>query len=111
AVRRWGPDVLHSHRYKENILSYVVSRALKKTVSLVATQHGMPELYRRKPAFWHRLKSYANFRLLAAKFDTLIAVSADIKDSLILDHGFQEKYVEAIRNGVVVPRVRDWLRV
>src|SRR6266852_5312011 len=45
AARKWAPHILHSHRYKENILSYLVSLSLRDRASLVSTQHGMPEIY------------------------------------------------------------------
>src|SRR5216117_171923 len=45
ALRSWAPDILHSHRYKENILSYLVSLTLRQNAALISTQHGMPELY------------------------------------------------------------------
>jgi len=106
AVRRWAPHILHSHRYKENILSYLVSITLRKYASLVSTQHGMPELYDGRPSLLHRLKSRANYRLLASRFDKTVAVSSDIKDSLARDYGIQEERLETIRNGIIVPEPR-----
>ncbi len=107
AVRRRAPHLLHSHRYKENILSYVVSITLRENASLVSTQHGMPELYDGRPSLLHRLKSHANYRLLATKFDKTVAVSSDIRESLTRSYIFQEKHLETIRNGIIVPEVRD----
>jgi glycosyltransferase involved in cell wall biosynthesis len=112
-VRKWAPDILHSHRYKENILSYLIFITLMKDVALVSTQHGMPEFYDRCPSLVHRLKSKLNYGLLASRFDRIVAVSLDIKESLVRDYGFQGKRVQIIRNGIYVPqtprdpRVRD----
>lgn len=106
-VRMKEPHILHSHRYKENILSYLVSLTLRENAALVSTQHGMPELYDGRPSLLHRLKSHANYRLLATRFDKTIAVSADIKESLTRDYGFQERNLEIIRNGIVIPELRD----
>jgi len=39
-----------------------------------------------------------------------VAVSLDIKRSLIRDYGFQEERIETIRNGIVVPEARDLAR-
>lgn len=103
-VRSWSPHLLHSHRYKENILSYLISFALKGSVPLVNTQHGMPELYGSKPALMQRLKTNANYRLLATKFEKTVAVSVDIKESLIRHLDFNEDRVEMIHNGVYVPQ-------
>src|SRR5262245_19971088 len=106
AITKWAPNILHSHRYKENILSYLVSLTLRKNASLITTQHGMPELYDCRPSLFRRLKSDANYRLLATKFDKTVAVSSNIKESLIRDYGFQEQHLETIRNGIIVPEVR-----
>ncbi len=102
-IRRRAPHILHSHRYKENLLSYLVSITLKENAALVSTQHGMPELYGGRSSLLHRLKSYANYRLLASKFDRTVAVSTDIKESLARDYGFTDRHLETIRNGIVVP--------
>jgi glycosyltransferase involved in cell wall biosynthesis len=112
-VRKWAPQILHSHRYKENILSYLISIPLKKDVALVSTQHGMPEFYDGGPSLVHRLKSKLNYGVLASRFDRMVAVSLDIKESLVRDYGFQENRVQIIRNGIFVPetprdsRVKD----
>src|SRR5258708_3411399 len=82
AVRMKKPHILHSHRYKENILSYLVSLTSRENAALVSTQHGMPELYEGRPSLLHRLKLHANYRLLASRFDKTVAVSQDIKGSL-----------------------------
>lgn len=106
-VRMKEPHILHSHRYKENILSYLVSLTLRQNAALVSTQHGMPELYGGRPSWLRRLKSHANYRLLETRFDKTIAVSAEIKESLTRDYGFQERNLEIIRNGIVIPELRD----
>lgn len=106
-ARRRGPHILHSHRYKENILSYLVSISLPERTALISTQHGMPELYDARPNLPQRLKLYANYKLLASRFDKTVAVSSDIKESLRRDYGIQEKHLETIRNGISVPEVRD----
>src|SRR5258706_14890549 len=60
AVRSWAPHILHSHRYKENILSYLVSLTLRKGASLVSTQHGMPEFHNGGPGPFLRVKNHTN---------------------------------------------------
>jgi len=107
AARKWAPHVLHSHRYKENVLSYLLSFTLRENASLVSTQHGMPELYDGKLGMFKRQKLHANYRLLATRFDKTVAVSSDIRESLARRYGFQEKHLETIRNGVIVPEMRD----
>jgi L-malate glycosyltransferase len=107
AARKWQPEILHSHRYKENILSYLISLRLREDAALISTQHGMPELYDGSPSVLQRLKWHANHRLLATKFDRIIAVSADIKESLVREYGFEERNLEIIHNGVVIPSRAD----
>jgi glycosyltransferase involved in cell wall biosynthesis len=70
----------------------------------------MPEFYNGPPSLLHRLKTHVNYRLLATRFYKTVAVSSDIKRSLIRDYGFQEERIETIRNGIVVPEARDWAR-
>ena len=67
-VRAKRPDILHSHRYKEHFLAYLLSLSLESVTKLVATQHGMPEFYDSDPSIRQRLKSRLNFALLAKKF-------------------------------------------
>jgi len=105
-MRTRAPHILHSHRYKEHLLSYLVSNTLKENAALVSTQHGMPELYGGRMSLLNRLTSHVNYRLLASKFDKTVAVSSDIKESLTRDCGFQTKHLQTIRNGIVVPEVR-----
>ena len=106
AMRKWAPDVLHSHRYKENFLSYLASLALKTRPALVSTQHGMPESYGRHTGMLRRLKIYANSRLLASKFRVTVAVSADMEKSLASDQGFPRSRLVVIRNGIAIPEPR-----
>jgi hypothetical protein len=42
AVSLMDPDIIHSHRVKENILAYLSVKG-GRSVPLVCTQHGMPE--------------------------------------------------------------------
>ena len=102
-VRKQVPQIIHSHRYKENILSHLISFTLKKDAALVSTQHGLPENYDDRPNLVNHLKSKVNYGLLASRFDRVIAVSADVKEALVRDYALQEKHVQVIRNGIVVP--------
>ena len=42
-VAEFSPDVIHSHRYKENLLAWLAACG-RKNIKLVTTQHGMPEI-------------------------------------------------------------------
>ncbi|MGH7773434.1 MAG: glycosyltransferase family 4 protein [Candidatus Binatia bacterium] len=117
-VRKRAPRIIHSHRYKENILSYLIANTLAKDAVLVSTQHGMPEFYGGFPSMVHRLKSALHYRLVASRFERMVAVSLDIKESLVRDYGFQEKRIQIIHNGISIPetisrnfRMKDYLAI
>lgn len=53
-------DVVHSHRYKENILAFLATSCGRKA-KLVATQHGLPEMCGAPAPLKHRLLNRLNF--------------------------------------------------
>lgn len=93
-----GPDVVHCHWYKANLLAYLASLR-EKTISLVSTQHGMPEYLGRggdiKYSVLHRL----NFFLLSRYFQGTVAVSNEVRRALTERHGFDESRTFVIYNG------------
>ncbi len=107
AVRKivvgFSPDVIHSHRYKENLLACLVAFG-HKNFKLVATQHGMPEMAGKgqNDASWLREKLF--FRLLAFCFNRTVVVSREMQSALVGSHGFSEKNVKVIHNGVGIPQ-------
>jgi glycosyltransferase involved in cell wall biosynthesis len=103
-VRQEHPTVIHAHRYKENFLAYLVSKLVKQPAALVTTQHGMPEYFGSNVGILQRLKTQINFRLMASRFDLAVAVSRDIKNSLVSHYGLQESRVKVIRNGIAIPQ-------
>lgn len=102
AVGKWLPQILHSHRYKENALAFLVSRTAKKRPILVGTQHGMPEVFDSGARLKHRLKARANFWLMAHRFDMTVAVSTQIQQSL-KSRGFRDGRIRTILNGMELP--------
>jgi L-malate glycosyltransferase len=77
AMRRLRPDVVHTHRYKENVLGGLAALAAGRP-ALVQTVHGLTERYRG----WRRIKSVLHSsldgmvsRLLGV---TVVAVSQDM---------------------------------
>lgn len=101
-VNLYTPDIIHSHRYKENILAYLVSKKRNKP-RLLATQHGMTESYGQKPNFRHRMITRINFLLLSSCFDRTVAVSEDIRTTFMNYHGFREEKVTVVHNGIEMP--------
>ena len=103
-VRQQAPAILHAHRYKENLLAYLISIPLRGGAALVSTQHGMPEYnYADGPSIMSRLKSKLNYSLMAYRFDMTVAVSMDIRNALMKDYGFNINRVEMIHNGIAIP--------
>lgn len=100
-VKDFAPDVIHSHRYKENFFAWCSSRCLPGC-SLVATQHGMPESVGNLSRTG-RLRNALFFRLLSFGFTKTVVVSEDMRRSLIGRYGFSEKNVTVIHNGIHVP--------
>ncbi len=101
-LQRESPDIIHSHRYKENITACIASR-FRGNARLIATQHGMPEIHGGKDSLSRRLTLRLNFFLLARLFRTTVAVSEDIRDRFVSSFGFPEDRVQVIHNGIEIP--------
>lgn len=101
-IRQWSPHVIHSHRYKENILSFL-GRGLWSRARLVATQHGLPETNIGRFKTSSRLVARLNNYILAHRFDQLVAVSKDIKSNYVEYLGFKPEKVSVIYNGIDLP--------
>jgi glycosyltransferase involved in cell wall biosynthesis len=104
ALRARRIDLIHSHRYKENLLGFCLSRLLGGA-RLMATVHGLPELPwsdrargRRPP--W---KVTMNHLLLRSAFDKVVAVSREIGGELQGRYGFAARVVDVIHNGIRIP--------
>ncbi len=95
--------ILHSHRYKENILAYLMFKTIKG-LCLVSTQHGMPEDCGIMAPILSQMKMKLNYRLLSHTFHAMVAVSKDMKASIVQDCGFKEDKLTVIHNGVALPR-------
>ena len=105
-LRTNRPHILHSHRYKEHFLGYLLSLSLGSATKLVATQHGMPEIYDGTAGFRYRLQNRLSYALLSKKFHKTVAVSSDIKQAFIDQANFNERSLETIPNGIVIPHAR-----
>jgi len=103
-LRTSPPDLIHSHRYKENILA-ALAAGFSGGIKLIATQHGLPELADEKSTFANRFVSKANFNLLSRYFTRTVAVSTDVRNSLVKKYAFRENRVNSIHNGIEIPDV------
>lgn len=101
-IRSSTPDVIHSHRYKENILA-TLAAGFNGSIRLIATQHGLPESAGRKTTLASQLVSKANYHLLSRYFTKTVAVSEDVRNFLVQQHAFSEESVDSIHNGIEVP--------
>jgi len=98
----FSPDIIHSHRYKENILA-LLARPVMSKIHLISTQHGMPELARKNQKSSAKLRASLFFRLLAHFFDRTVLVSNEMRQSLIGVHGFTQEKLKVIHNGIQIP--------
>ncbi|MCI0353850.1 MAG: glycosyltransferase family 4 protein [Acidobacteria bacterium] len=94
--------ILHSHRYKENLLAAWLHRRLPASL-VVRTQHGLPEPFSGLRGARHRLIGEAD-RFAARRADRVIAVTGDIRAHWA--RVVSADKVVAVPNGIEVERVR-----
>ena len=100
----YKPDLLHTHRYKENILAYLSSNFARRA-KLVATQHGMPEVPYGLSHLMHSLVLKYNTRVLSHHFHEVVTVSNDIRKIFLKELGFERDKVGVIHNGIEIPGI------
>jgi len=94
------PDVVHTHRLKENILGYLSSRKAGRDIPLICTQHGLDE----PQSSWKwKLLSRVNRYVLSRRFRNIVAVSEDIRITLEGKYGFPSDKLVLIHNGTEIP--------
>jgi len=101
-VSEFAPDIIHSHRYKENLLAWLVGFG-HPNIKLVATQHGMPEINDAGQNVTNRLRIVLFFRLLSCCFKRTVIVSEEMQRALVGLYGFSSKNLTVIHNGVGIP--------
>lgn len=101
-IKGFKPNIIHSHRYKENLLAWFGSLGTSGC-KLIATQHGMPEAMGALTVK-DRLRTNFFFRLLSTGFARTITVSEDMRWALVGRYGFSESDVNVIHNGITTPR-------
>ncbi len=96
-------DIIHSHRYKENLLALLLAKSLG-VERLITTLHGLSEPSNRpKGQIQMSLRTRMDYFALNHFFTRVVAVSHEIKDLLIERYGFSDGKVEAIYNGIELP--------
>jgi len=99
--RNYNPTIIHTHRYKENLLAYWAPRQGNK-VKLVATQHGMPEPSQSLFNFKHKIIQKYNLRVLKRHFSRVVLVSEDIKNYFVNTLAFNNDKIKVIHNGIEI---------
>ncbi|OGT97479.1 MAG: glycosyl transferase, partial [Geobacteraceae bacterium GWB2_52_12] len=97
-----SPDIVHSHRYKENILA-LLARGMKKRIRLVCTQHGLPENYGKRVSLQKYFTAKTHLYLLSRFFSAVVAVSTDVQSFFLNHSGFKKEHVAIIHNGIELP--------
>ena len=103
-VDNFSPDVLHSHRYKENLISWIVSFG-RRRMKLIATQHGMIETTGSIKNIISRFRSLLSYYLISCCFEHTVFVSSEMQKSLVNKFGFNERRVSVIHNGINYPDI------
>ena len=103
-IREWHPDVVHTHRYKENILGGIAAK-LDKTPLIVQTVHGIEE----RLSGWARARmfTYSLFNQAITRFiaDGIVGVSQEITSLLRLQ--YPKSTTVCIHNGIDTSSVRS----
>lgn len=97
-LRNSAPDLIHSHRYKENLLAASLKRPPMK---LVQTVHGLTEPVTGLRALKSKVTGTLNEIAARARFDVRIAVSQEIGDMLE-----PKARVVVVRNGINLSAVK-----
>ena len=101
-LREYRPHIVHSHRYKENILSCGTTR-FRSGIKLVTTQHGMPEIFSGPKKTKQSVVTGFNFFLMKKVFEKVVCVSCDIKKRFAKRYGFSPELLAVIHNGINLP--------
>jgi glycosyltransferase involved in cell wall biosynthesis len=91
--------LIHSHRYKENLLAFILSRFLNRP-ALVSTLHGLPEKHTEKTSLKTRVAGIINKLILKKYFDKTVVVSREMAIFIEREWGFAPKRIAIIHNGL-----------
>jgi len=97
-IKKKQADLIHCHVHNLSILVFLATRS-KNAVSLVSTEHGMPELVGRKWNLKYFATNRINLFILSRWFHGTVAVSNDVRSALVERYGFNEKRTFLIYNG------------
>jgi glycosyltransferase involved in cell wall biosynthesis len=96
-------DILHSHRYKENVLGGLLKRS-GRVRHLVQTVHGLSEPLKGIKMIKARLYTFLNFHYTKKYFDKVQTVSFDIRERL--SRKIQAAKLVTIHNSINTANIR-----
>jgi len=102
-MREWRPDVVHTHRHKENILGAIAARAAKIPLC-VRTAHGAPENANRPWRARQAVLTAADRWTARFLQDRMIAVSDELAERLRLAYPGSD--ITVVPNGIDESAVR-----
>jgi len=97
------PSIIHSHRYKENILAAILKPFASRS-KLIMTVHGKPET---KPSIKSLMISMIERLTMKYLFSKIVAVSDDLCKYIIEHQGVQPSKVIRIFNGLDIIEKRE----
>lgn len=103
-VRARGIRILHSHRYKENLLAALLARRCHVPF-VVRTEHGGPEPFKGLPHLKHRVLRQVDRLVASFVTDRVISVSAELQPHLA--RYVNPRRIAVIRNGLDTKNVRS----
>jgi len=101
-IHQIQPDVIHTHRVKENILGCIAAR-LNGNIPTLRTSHGAPE---HAPSWKQLPKRFIHWlNVICGRYlqQAIVAVSADLAEKLKLD--FPAYKIHVIENGIDVEQI------
>ena len=98
-VRSYRPDVIHSHRRKENVLA-ALARPASKNCRLVSTLHGLSE---GNSSLRSRILELVNVFFITLFFHKVVAVSRDVSNYLGKTPLLSKGKIHTIHNGIQLP--------
>ena len=109
-IKYFKPNIVHSHRYKENILTFLAIKKIlnKREEKMISTQHGIPEgiLSEKRKFVSFGLNVFdLNYHILSKYFDCTVSVSKEIQALLINHKKFSLNNTTVIHNGIEVPNI------
>jgi glycosyltransferase involved in cell wall biosynthesis len=102
-LRRQRPTILHTHKYKDNILGACAAAAVS-IPAVVRVVHGMPEPFSGITYVKMKVYEFVDHLITTAKVSKLIAVSSNIETTLRKLYGACK--VVKIHNGINIEKVR-----